>query len=277
MSLYRPLTCSDRPTLISLNRFEAKKDVALAIRTFSLVLKKRPKGDTDGLRLIIAGGYDSALPDNIETLASLQQLADDLELSHHTVQNGSDAPPADAQVLFLLNFSTAQRTHLLTSPSTRALLYTPANEHFGIVPVEAMACGVPVLAADSGGPTESVVDLDLYEEPLASPQPRIGNKLGTGLLRDPSPSQWSTALQQLLDLGEDDRRLIAANGKERVQKHFSASTLGRQVEDACREALEMGDLHSQLGDKLIWGSAALIAFAVVNMGLLIAFHSYRAT
>ena len=38
------------------------------------------------------------------------------------------------------------------------MLYTPANEHFGIIPCEAMYCGLPVLARDSGGPTETVVE-----------------------------------------------------------------------------------------------------------------------
>lgn len=30
------------------------------------------------------------------------------------------------------------------------MLYTPANEHFGIVPVEAMCSGAPVIAVNSG-------------------------------------------------------------------------------------------------------------------------------
>jgi alpha-1,3/alpha-1,6-mannosyltransferase len=30
------------------------------------------------------------------------------------------------------------------------------DEHFGIVPLEAMAARLPVIACDSGGPTESV-------------------------------------------------------------------------------------------------------------------------
>jgi alpha-1,3/alpha-1,6-mannosyltransferase len=38
------------------------------------------------------------------------------------------------------------------------LLYTPENEHFGIVPVEAMYCGCIPLACNSGGPTESIKD-----------------------------------------------------------------------------------------------------------------------
>ena len=37
------------------------------------------------------------------------------------------------------------------------MVYTPSFEHFGIVPIEAMAAGRPVVAVDSGGPKESVV------------------------------------------------------------------------------------------------------------------------
>ena len=37
------------------------------------------------------------------------------------------------------------------------LVYTPDREHFGIVPVEAMYLGTPVVAVDSGGPRETVL------------------------------------------------------------------------------------------------------------------------
>ena len=198
-----------------------------------------------------------------------------MRLSHYTVDADSAPPPNDGQVLFLLNFSTAQRTHLLTSTSSVALLYTPANEHFGIVPVEAMACGLPVVAANSGGPTESLVDLKLYADPLSPSRILLGNRDGTGLLRPPHPEQWSAAMSDILHLTEQDRRMIAENGKARVSEHFSAGTLGKQVEDACREAMALGDVHGQIGDKLIWGGAGLMLFAVSNMALMAIFSFIR--
>jgi alpha-1,3/alpha-1,6-mannosyltransferase len=78
------------------------------------------------------------------------------------------------QVRLLASFTDAQRTALLAAASV--IVYTPANEHFGIVPLEAMASGCPVIACNSGGPTESVID---------------GK---TGYLCDPNPAAFSAAM-----------------------------------------------------------------------------------
>ena len=40
----------------------------------------------------------------------------------------------------------------------KAVLYPVEDEDFGIVPVEAMAFGTPVVAHNSGGPSETIVD-----------------------------------------------------------------------------------------------------------------------
>ena len=51
-------------------------------------------------------------------------------------------------------FSDEEKSTLLGDAT--AVVYTPTNEHFGIVPVECMAACKPVIACASGGPLESV-------------------------------------------------------------------------------------------------------------------------
>ncbi len=52
--------------------------------------------------------------------------------------------------------------------SCRALLF-PGEEDFGIVPIEALACGAPVIALGRGGAAETVDDAvgRTYPEPTA--------------------------------------------------------------------------------------------------------------
>lgn len=49
---------------------------------------------------------------------------------------------------------TTLRHHL---QQAKALVF-PAHEDFGILPVEAMACGTPVIAYSTGGTTETVIE-----------------------------------------------------------------------------------------------------------------------
>jgi alpha-1,3/alpha-1,6-mannosyltransferase len=205
---------------------------------------------------LTVGGYDDSVPDNVHTLTQLKNLCAALALTYHTIESpSSDPPPSHTQVVFLLNFTTAQRSYLLTSPHTLALLYTPSNEHFGIVPLEAMACGLPVLAVNSGGPTETVVD-------LSSPG-------GTGLLRAPDEIKWSEALKQLITLSSKERKAISEVAKKRVQDHFSDETLGKEMDAACREAIGDGKLvRDEIGDSLMWMGLVLVGVAVAGFALL---------
>ncbi|WWD07777.1 hypothetical protein V865_005881 [Kwoniella europaea PYCC6329] len=256
------LIASDRPTLLSFNRFEAKKNVALAIKSFA---KLRDDGlvsddEFDNLRLVLGGGYDKDELDNITTLKNLETLCNELSLRHHTISSTDPIPipPMDnTQVLFILNFTNKQRSHLLTSSNTRGLLYTPSNEHFGIVPLEAMSCGIPVLAVNSGGPTETIID---YEQNLDE---------GTGFLKSPNPTEWSKALSVLLHLSDQDREKISKSARKRVEDKFSLKTLGKELEVASRDAIAMGNINEVLGDILIWSSAGLIAFAALGLAVTI--------
>jgi alpha-1,3/alpha-1,6-mannosyltransferase len=137
--------------------------------------------------------------------------------------------PSEPQVLFLLNFTTYQRSALLQSPSTVALLYTPTNEHFGIVPVEAMACGLPVLACNSGGPTESII---------SSPPYSAAER--TGWLKDPVPEIWAESLIEIVSLAPADRQALGVSAKKRAKDIFSMEAMAKGLEEALKDAEGMG-------------------------------------
>jgi alpha-1,3/alpha-1,6-mannosyltransferase len=192
------------------------------------------------------------------TLYSLIDLAKSLALTYNVITPASSKsqvkiPPLNMtkenpEILFLLNFTTSQRTALLSSPSTRALLYTPANEHFGIVPTEGMACGVPVLACDSGGPTESVLD-----------QPRSER---TGWLRTPDKDLWAEALVEIVSMGDDERQALSKRAQARARALFGMDAMPAGLEDVLVEAVGMGSVPFGIGVWWIMIIGFVIAYAV---------------
>lgn len=149
-----------RPLIISVNRFERKKMVELAIRAFGEAASLRKKLDEKFL-LIIAGGFDERVSENRKYLAELVKLCETLSLKFDSIETkiSKKINFDKIDVLFWPSVPENVRRNILMNPKfTRVLLYTPENEHFGIVPVEAMSRGVPVIALDSGGPRETIVD-----------------------------------------------------------------------------------------------------------------------
>ncbi|KIO19955.1 glycosyltransferase family 4 protein [Tulasnella calospora MUT 4182] len=228
---------SGRKTLLSLNRFERKKNTALAIEAFA-ELKQRGKPATNkSVRLVIGGGYDPRVQDNIDTLQHLISICNRHSLSYDILPNQTTPPPPrppsppaleSIDILFILNFTTAQRQYLLRSPTTICLLYTPGNEHFGIGPVEGMACGLPAVACTSGGPTESLVDISANQSE------------GVAWLRDPDPLLWANALQEVLALSSSDREALAVRAKKRARDLFGMEQMAKGFEAALYRATDMG-------------------------------------
>jgi alpha-1,3/alpha-1,6-mannosyltransferase len=191
------------------------------------------------------------------TLTSLVDLVKRFSLTYSMCAPSSSKvalPPYNVSttstpdVVFLLNFATPQRSALLASSNTLALLYTPANEHFGIVPIEAMVSGLPVLAADSGGPTESVVD---PEFPTAEP-----GAARTGWLRTPEPEGWAKALAEIVAMPDADRRALGERAKRRAEELFGMDAMARQMEEALVAAAAMGPVS---GWSWAFAAAALVA------------------
>ncbi|KAL7794227.1 glycosyltransferase family 4 protein [Trichoderma ceciliae] len=204
--------------ILSINRFERKKDVGLAVKAFAAI----PETERKAVRLVLAGGYDPRVAENVEYHTELERLASSHSLSHHTLTSfdasSLSSVPSDTSVLFLLSIPNPIKTSLLRV--ARLLVYTPSNEHFGIVPLEAMLARVPVLAANTGGPVETIRDST------------------TGWLRDPEDiDAWSGVMRDVLSMPDEHLRRMGADGEERVRSLFGRDNMALRLETSIHEIL----------------------------------------
>lgn len=179
---------------LSLNRYERKKNLGLALEALAALRSRLPPGQRAGVHLVVAGGYDDRVAENVQHYAELKELAAQLRLEDCVTFLRS---PSDSQKVALLRGSTA-------------VLYTPSREHFGIVPVEAMYCSCPVIAVNSGGPLESVAHGE------------------TGFLCEPTAEAFSEAMERLVG-GAQLRRDMGQAGRRRVQDKFSLQAFSDQL------------------------------------------------
>jgi alpha-1,3/alpha-1,6-mannosyltransferase len=186
-------------TIVSLNRFERKKNIGLLIKAYAYVQKMYSSNKLP--KLIIAGGYDTQSVENVQYRGELQQLKEDLGV----------------QVDFRLDISDEERATLFQT--ALCVVYTPDKEHFGIVPLEAMYAGTPVLAVNSGGPTETVLD-------------NI-----TGLLRDPTPEAFGEALFSLISSPEKATTMGRA-GRRHVEETFGTNRFEKEWKQLVEETKE---------------------------------------
>ena len=167
----------------------------------------------------------------------LVELAESLELRTATAKNVVTAlsVPDEIDVVFLLSVPAQLKDMLLQH--ARLLVYTPSNEHFGIVPLEAMLAGVPVLAANSGGPLETVVDGE------------------TGWLRPVEDVQaWTEIMRQVVEGREDVRlREMGRKGRWRVVEEFSAEKMAERLDEEIQTMVESprAEMSVELSDLLL--------------------------
>ncbi|CAG8456044.1 13519_t:CDS:2 [Acaulospora colombiana] len=204
---------TSKTVILSINRFERKKNIVIAIRAFAWLRDDKMVDPTsfENMRLIIAGGYDYRVQENVEHHSELNKVALQCGLKTYTIMpDSSKAPPETTQVVFLCSFNEAQRTYLLSK--ALCLLYTPENEHFGITPIEAMYSRLPVISCNSGGPKETIRDGE------------------TGVLSQPRPMAFAEAMAAFVN-GEYDRKAMGERGRVHVQKSFSLEVFTASLEN----------------------------------------------
>lgn len=145
----------------------------------------------------------------------LESLAESFGLKVATTKSIASALVyhKDVDVLFLLSVPAQLKSMLLEAATV--LTYTPSNEHFGIVPLEAMLAGVPVLAVNNGGPLETVIDAE------------------TGWLRSGEDvAQWTEVLHRALyELTDDQLARMGDQGIRRVLDDFSETKMADRLDE----------------------------------------------
>lgn len=154
-------TGRQEPFFLLPGRIMWTKNIELGIEAFSR-LKTRLNGSHPEVRLVVAGMVDGKSAPYLAQIRALAAGREDIEIV---------TSPSDERLLDLYD-------------RCLAVLFTPRNEDWGIVPIEGMAFGKPVVAVDRGGPAESIVHGE------------------TGYLCEPSPEAFADAMGWLL--ADDD-------------------------------------------------------------------------
>jgi len=109
----------------------------------------------------------------------------------------------------------------------KLVLYAPYLEPFGLVPLEAMACGTPVVAVKEGGVRESV----MHDK--------------TGILTQRDENMFAHAVMDLL-ANEGKIRDMSQNAIECIEDYWSAEKAGKRLMRHITRVVDEGEHRYQL-------------------------------
>jgi glycosyltransferase involved in cell wall biosynthesis len=192
--------------MLYVGRFDERKGIETLVRAFAQ-LKSH---DLQNLKLIIVGGSSENMPDGDEK-KRIEHIVNELGLQESTVfagRIGHDILPL---------YYTAADVCVIPSH------YEP----FGLVAIEAMACGVPVVASNVGGLKFTIIP----EE--------------TGLLVEPKDVEaFAEGIQRILF---DDLwvRKMRKQASANVNQRFSWTGVAIQLSELYRHVLARSIMHEQ--------------------------------
>jgi alpha-1,3/alpha-1,6-mannosyltransferase len=168
------------------------------------------------------GGYDLQVKENVEYMEELRKLAHSLNLKSIVKHGGLLFPTiieenCDHEVLFAPSIGNDDKTLLLQH--ALCVVYTPEREHFGIVPIEAMAMGTPVVAVNSGGPMETVLDCR------------------TGFLVPSTSDAFAERIERIFAMSSSDYQMMSKAAEDRVRNLFSFSQFARSLNRYCMDTM----------------------------------------
>jgi starch synthase len=198
----------DAPTIVFVGRITRQKGLPFFLRA---VRELPPE-----VQVVLCAGA----PDTPEIAQEVDGLVAELQTTRSGVHLISEMLPRD------------ELTQILTHATT--FVCPSIYEPLGIVNLEAMACGIPVVATATGGIPEVVVDGETgYLVPLEQASD------GTGTPTD--PDRFVADLAATLTRMVSDRERAVEMGtasRRRAAEHFSWSSIGQRTLEVYRKVLE---------------------------------------
>jgi sucrose-phosphate synthase len=202
-----PPSRAQLPFVLSASRLDPKKNLIGLLRAFTYSEELQ---QISNLMLAVRGPEDSFNqeiffnnPDNA-VLQEIKAVVDQHDL-------------ADKVLAIPLNSQQELASAYRYAASQMSVFILPAlYEPFGLAPLEAMACGLPAVVTQNGGPTESMVE----------------NSNEFGILIDPeNPAHMAEGLLRLLR-SEDEWRNFQKAGAARVMDKYTWPQTARGYADA---------------------------------------------
>ncbi|MDO5835809.1 MAG: glycosyltransferase family 4 protein [Methanobacterium sp.] len=180
--LFKPVDVLEKNMVLSVGSYISMKGHDFIIRSLAFLDPViRPKF------ILIANNGDD------EWKQHLEELAESLDV--------------DMEILTLIDDDRLVELY----NQARLVLYSSYLEPFGLVPLESMACGTPVVAVKEGGVRETV----------------IHNK--TGLLTERDEELFSSAVEELLQ-DENKRSEFSENSVALVRNHWTLAEAGKRLD-----------------------------------------------
>jgi glycosyltransferase involved in cell wall biosynthesis len=187
--LFRPLNLDREHAVLSVGRLETRKRHELVVQALGKIEKdKRPS-------LYIVAEFD-----NEERRKRMEDLA------------------KNCGVTIRFFFSVSDEDLLLIYNRVKAVAYTAMREPFGLVAIEAMACGTPVVGVREGGLQETI----LHGE--------------TGFLAKPEPEACAEAIKFLLE-NDVERKVMGEKAIEHSRHFWSWESAADRFEENLYAAL----------------------------------------
>jgi glycosyltransferase involved in cell wall biosynthesis len=180
--------------VVGVGSFDGSKNIEFIIKALSLLPEPRPA-------LVWVGDRGNA-----SIINPLRQLANSMDVSFEPRVRISDV-----ELVAILN-------------RARLMAYAPRLEPFGYAPLEANACGLPVVAVAEGGVRETVID-------------------GVnGLLVEHSHQAMADAIRRLLD-DKEYAQMLGKSGRRLVEQKWQVAASVDRLEQRILEVLENVSNH----------------------------------